>query len=208
MSILWFERLTPHLETAQRLRGQPGAAPALTTLLSRLRTLALRSLVRHMPLTCAEDRVQDLLIRVAKTYPRIDPATCGLYFASAVRNQVRDELRQAGQPSSVFRAGSHSLQRARDLPHPVSVAEVVEARELHAALLGACGRLPPSFREVALRVIVNGERIRDVAVRTGQSHAAVRSQLRRARTRLQQDAALSPWRPVERVGPGGNRPAA
>jgi len=208
MSLLWFERLAPQLESAQRLRGQPGAAAALATFLARFRVIALRSLTRYMPLHRAEDRVQDLLVWVAGSYARIDPGTSGAYLASAVMNQVRREHRDGQRPSSALSTRSHSLHRAQGLPHPVGVAEVVEARELHAALVGACERLPAPFREVALNVIANGERVRDVAARTGQSQAAVRSQLRRARMRLQQDAALRPWRRGDRSGSDGSLPAA
>ena len=193
MSPRSFAELAPYLDTAQRVYGGPRRDQAVSELLTQLRAVAMQYLRRHMSAPRAEDCVQEIVIAVNANLLAIDVATCGSYFRAATISRLYDARRHARRPGSSLSDRWVPLRAVPDLAVASNSSERLDAEELDAALRRACARLAPLFQEVALSVIADGERVRDFARRVGRSSALVRSQLRRARNRLQRDPTLRPW---------------
>lgn len=129
----------------------------------------------------ADDRTQEVFIRVFRSLRTYDPARGSFcdWLATVARNVARKHSRRRADP------GSFDPQLADEVfAAPGNPVESPEAREEIRALIGCIRILPPDLVLVIRLRYVEGRTTRGIAAATGLSEPTVRVRLDEARSRL------------------------
>lgn len=136
----------------------------------------------------AEDATQETFISAYRAIGRFEGANLKAWLFRIAVNQCRDELRRRkrkGQAISIdtpFADGEESRLDVADTA--AGAPELIEQRELGAALNALLLLLPDDQREAVVLVDVHGYPYEEVAAMTGTSVGTVKSRIFRGREKL------------------------
>jgi RNA polymerase sigma-70 factor (ECF subfamily) len=136
----------------------------------------------------AEDATQETFISAYRAISRFEGANLKAWLYRIAVNQCRDELRRRrrkGQAVSIDVPFEDDEESRLDVPDASAGApEILEQRELGAALNALLLMLPVEQREVVVLVDVHGYPYEEVAAMTGTSIGTVKSRIFRGREKL------------------------
>ncbi|MBA3529481.1 MAG: sigma-70 family RNA polymerase sigma factor, partial [Propionibacteriaceae bacterium] len=142
----------------------------------------------------ADDLVQETLVRVLAAADRVETGMLEPYAIVTARNLVSSQWQQQDRHQ-------RNQHRILELPTPRALDEDLLAREEHAAVASALGRLSERERQTLVAHEVAGQDTRSLAEELGLTAGAVAAQLNRTRARLRVEYLLA----LERAEPVTDR---
>ncbi len=135
----------------------------------------------------AEDVTQEVFARALLHMRRFDPARgdFGQWLGGISRNAIRDLVRKARAPGAALAADPGPVLdglRSRDDP-----VEAAGDRDMQDRLLRALSALPLRYRDLLRWKYLEGQSVREIALRTEATEKAVEGMLGRARAALRQE---------------------
>lgn len=180
-------------------RAAAGDDAALEALLESVQPQLYRfsmKMCRHS--ADAEDVLQDSLLAAARSIRTFrGDATLSTWLFTIVRRFcIKKRRKRAGAPDheesldALSPTEQHALRDTAPTPH-----DAAESAEVWRVVQAALATLPPDDREVLVLRDIEGLRAKEVADVIGASVSAVKSRLHRARAKLREALAESPYRP-------------
>lgn len=132
----------------------------------------------------AEECVNDVWLAVWKRIPPERPRSLPAFCGKIARRRAIDRLRQRGSQKRGGGQWPLALEELGEVTAPGGPAEILEARELGAAINRWLDTLPPEPRRVFLARYWQFLSLEEIARRRGMSLSRVKSMLHRARISL------------------------
>lgn len=156
---------------------------------------ALRAFARtfcHHP-NDADDLVQETLMRAIASFDQFAEGTrLKSWLFTIMRNTFNTKYRKGAR--EIVGLPPNVLESLVTQPQQEWGAR---SREVHAALM----RLPESYREVLVLVVIVGESYEDTAALCGCAIGTVKSRMNRARERLREEMGEAPYSASQRAAP-------
>ena len=174
-------------EDAELVRAaQSGDRTAFGELYARYARMVHGIFLARVPVSAAEDLVQDVFLHAMPRLPSLrDASRFGGWLAAIARNRAVDFYRQH-RPSEEFNDGEVETNTGVN-------AQAHSADSEGAQILEAIRSLPGSYRETLILRLVEGMTGPEIAARTGLTHGSVRVNLHRGMQQLR-----------ERLGPNAS----
>ena len=164
--------------------AQRGDRNAFGALYERYARMVHGILLARVPVSAAEDLVQDVFL---KAMPRItslrDADHFGGWIAAIARNRAADFFREPN-------AGLERLEDSSQAEPEISEASSSDKAEAEL-VLATIRQLPEAYRETLILRLVEGMTGPEIAQRTGLTHGSVRVNLHRGMQHLRQALELS-----------------
>lgn len=171
---------SPVREDAELVRAaQSGDRTAFGELYARYARMVHGIFLARVPVSAAEDLVQDVFLRAMPRLSSLrDASRFGGWLAAIARNRAVDFYRQH-RPSEEFNDGEVETNASVN-----AQAQSVDSEG--AQILEAIRSLPESYRETLILRLVEGMSGPEIAARTGLTHGSVRVNLHRGMQQLRE----------------------
>lgn len=173
--------------------AQAGDRAAFGRLYERHARLVHGVLLAKVPVSAADDLVQDVFLRALRRLSTLrESGSFGAWLVAIARNLANDYHRRSPpeEPLSDDQPDYDLVRGGIRAQHGTSEHGTTEQAASAAAVLDAIRSLPDAYRETLILRLVEGLTGPEIAARTGLTHGSVRVNLHRGMEQLR--AKLSP----------------